>query len=224
MLTFNNNDYASLEDHQYTLRDITDALGYDWGMQDYPIFDEAYREKLNRAIWNHFAFRRIAADTPAMFIFYLNRRMNEQMPNFNAIYELVRREQFDPFATTQGKSHMDTSGTGTSDTSASSNGTDANETRATASSTPQVFLDNPDGEQYLTGVNKQTGTSNQTGESAQHSDNSQAGTSDNTYSAINGSIGTAVYDMMGSGFMATDTLVFNALEPLFMQVWDDMPM
>lgn len=200
MLTFNNNDYACLEDHQYTLRDITDALGYDWGMTDYPIFDETYREKLNRAIWNHFAFRRVASDTPAMFIFYLNRRMNEQMPNINPIYELVRREQFDPFATTQGKTNGKSKGTGESDT------------RATASTTPQVFLDNPDGEQYLTGVNKQTGTTGQTGES------------ESTYSSINGSIGSAVYDMMGSGFMATDTLVFNALEPLFMQFWDDMPL
>lgn len=200
MLTFNNNDYASLEDHQYTLRDITDALGYDWGMTDYPIFDETYREKLNRAIWNHFAYRRIAADTPAMFIFYLNRRMNEQMPNMNPIYELVRREQFDPFATSQGKSAGKSSGTG------------ENESRATASSTPQVFLDNPDGEQYLTGVNKQTGTSGQTAES------------ESTYSSITGTPGNAVYDMMAAGFMATDTLVFNALEPLFMQLWDDMPM
>ena len=39
MLTFNNNDFATLDEHKYTLRDIVEALGYDWGMQDYPIFD-----------------------------------------------------------------------------------------------------------------------------------------------------------------------------------------
>lgn len=212
MLTFNNNDYASLDDHQYTLRDVTEALGYDWGMIDYPIFDEAYREKLNRAIWNHFAYRRIATDTPAMFIFYLNRRMNEQMPNINPIYELVRQEHFSPFATAQGASHNDSSGTANSKVAADS------ETVATASSTPQVFLDNPDGEQYLTGVNKQTGNTGQTGSS----DNTAV--SDARYSSIAGSPGAAVYDMMASGFMATDTLVFQLLEPLFMQFWDDMPM
>lgn len=200
MLTFNNNDFTELDNHQYTLRDITDAMGYDWGMQDYPIFDEAYREKLNRAVWNHFAFRRIASDTPSMFVFLLNRRMNEQMPNINPVYELVRREGFDPFSTTQGKS------------SSSSKGNSASETRATASSTPQVFLDNPDGEQYLTGVNKQTGTG------------TQDGTSQSVYNAINGSVGAAVFDMYSASFMATDNLVFNALEPLFMQTWDDMPM
>lgn len=200
MLTFNNNDYSGLEDHQYTLRDVTDALGYDWGMQDYPIFDEGYREKLNRAIWNHFAYRRIACDTPSMFVFYLNRRMNEQMPNINPVYEMVRRGGFDPMATTQGRSKTHTDGTG------------KNESRATASSTPQVFLGNPDGEQYLTGVTKQTDGSAQTGDSQSE------------YSAINGSPGAAVYDMMAAGFMSTDTLVFEVLEPLFMQVWDDMPM
>lgn len=200
MLTFNNNDFTTLDEHQYTLRDITDALGYDWGMRDYPIFDENYREKLNRAIWNHFAFRRIACDTPSMFIFFLNRRMQEQMPNVNPVYELVKREKFDPFATTQGKSSVATHG------ASDSVGV------ATASSTPQVFLDNPDGEQYLTGINKQTNTG------------TQDGTQNSDYQTISGNVGSAVYDMMASSFMAADNLVFNLLEPLFMQTWDDLPM
>lgn len=200
MLTFNNNDFTTLDEHQYTLRDITDALGYDWGMCDYPIFDEDYREKLNRAIWNHFAFRRIACDTPSMFIFFLNRRMQEQMPNVNPVYELVKREKFDPFATTQGKSSVATHG------ASDSVGV------ATASSTPQVFLDNPDGEQYLTGINKQT------------NNGTQDGTQNSDYQTISGNVGSAVYDMMASSFMAADNLVFNLLEPLFMQTWDDLPM
>lgn len=200
MLTFSDNDFTTLEEHRYTLRDITDALGYDWGMQDYPIFDEAYREKLNRAIWNHFAYRRIASDTPAMFIFYLNRRMNEQMPNCNKVYELVRREQFNPFATTQGWNDSESEG--------SSTGVGV----ATASRTPQVLLNNPDGEQYLTGLSKQT------------NDGSQKGTSKAHHETISGSVGNAVYDMMASSFVATDNLVFAALEPLFMQTWDDLPM
>lgn len=199
MLTFNNNDFAALDAHKYTLRDVVEALGYDWGMQDYPIFDEGYREKLNRAIYDHFRFRRIASETPAMFVFHLNRRMNEQMPNINPVYELVRRENFDPFATTQGKSNSATQGKNSS------------RSVATASSTPQVFLDDPDGERYLTGVTKQT------------DDGNQDGTAAATYSSISG-VGNAVYDMMASSFMATDNLVFDLLEPLFMQTWDDMPM
>lgn len=200
MLTFNNNDFTTLDEHQYTLRDITEALGYDWGMREYPIFDENYREKLNRAIWNHFAFRRIACETPSLFIFYLNRRMQEQMPNVNPVYELVKREKFDPFATTQGKSSVATHG------ASDSVGV------ATASSTPQVFLDNPDGEQYLTGINKQT------------NNGTQDGTQNSDYQTISGNVGSAVYDMMASSFMAADNLVFNLLEPLFMQTWDDLPM
>lgn len=216
MLTFNNNDFTALEDHRYTLRDVTDALGYDWGMNDYPIFDEAYREKLNRAIWNHFALRRIASDTPSNFIFYLNRRMNEQMPNINPVYELVRKENFQPFATTQGESVTDTE----ADTNTVSQ-SEANATaRATASSTPQVFLDNPDGEQYLTGVNKNESAS---GEKAIGQSNSD-GKSETHYSAISGGVGSAIYDAMAASFMATDNLVFEVLEPLFMQLWDDQPM
>lgn len=216
MLTFNNNDFTQLADHRYTLRDVTEALGYDWGMDDYPIFDEDYREKLNRAIWNHFALRRIASDTPSNFIFYLNRRMHEQMPNINPVYELVRRENFDPFATVQGNTNTDTK----SDTDTVSQSDAVTTTRATASSTPQVFLDNPDGEQYLTGVNKQEGTSGTKDVGQQNA----KGESDTHYSSINTGVGTAVYDAMAASFMATDNLVFEILEPLFMQFWDDQPM
>lgn len=199
-LTFNNIDATTLDQHRYTLRDVTDALGYDWGMRDYPIFDEAYRETLNRAIWNHFALRRIASDTPSNFIFYLNRRMQEQMPNVNPIYELVRDENFNPLSNSQGQSETKATTAQTSTT------------RAIASETPQVFLDNPDGEQYLTGVNKQDGSG--TGDSD----------SKTKYSSISGSPSNVIYDMLSSSFMATDNLVFELLEPLFMQFWDDMPM
>ena len=112
----------------------------------------------------------------------------------------MRKEQFNPFATAQGWNDSESEG--------SSTGVGV----ATASSTPQVFLNNPDGEQYLTGLNKQT------------NDGSQKGTSKTHYETISGSVGNAVYDMMASSFVATDNLVFAALEPLFMQTWDDLPM
>lgn len=72
-----------------TLRMLTQS--YDIGLQDYPLFSEAYRERLNRVIVNHFMFREISADTPAKFVFWLNARMDEIMPYYNTLYKAIQK-------------------------------------------------------------------------------------------------------------------------------------
>lgn len=69
-------------------------LGYDFGLADYPIFNEEYRNVLNTKIINHFWFREIGYETIHMFIFSLNRKMNEIMPFYNQRYksELINIE------------------------------------------------------------------------------------------------------------------------------------
>ena len=70
----------------YTVRDIVEGYGFDLGMRDYPIFDEAYRDILNRKIQEHFWFSEFSARTPQQFIFFLNRKLNEQMPQITRLY------------------------------------------------------------------------------------------------------------------------------------------
>lgn len=60
--------------------------GFDIGLQDYPIFDESYRDQLNRKIVEHYWFREIGAETPQLFKLFINRKMNEVMPYFNQLY------------------------------------------------------------------------------------------------------------------------------------------
>lgn len=62
------------------------ASGYDLGMTDYPIFDEAYRATLNAKIINHYYFREIGSETAGQFKFYLNRTLDEVMPYYNQLY------------------------------------------------------------------------------------------------------------------------------------------
>lgn len=57
------------------------------GLNDYPIFDESYRPRLNRKIVEHFWFREIGYETAAQFAWYLRRTMNEMMPYFNQLYQ-----------------------------------------------------------------------------------------------------------------------------------------
>ena len=40
---------------------------FDFGLQDYPIFDENYRQTLNNNILNYFLFEEIGLETPQAF-------------------------------------------------------------------------------------------------------------------------------------------------------------
>lgn len=213
MFTWDNNDFA--EDQNYTLRDVVEVLGYDLGLDDYPIFDEAYRGKLNKAITDHFWFRRIASETPSAFVFYLNRKMREQMPNVNPVYVKVREDGFDPIATSQRMDSGQSKGSNASTTDTTGSGTGRN----ISSNTPQVFLDDPEDPKYMNALGQTTSSSTGTDKSSGTNDSSYSGNS----SAVDGGYASAVYDMMSAGFMATDTLVFSILEPLFMQFHDDQP-
>lgn len=73
-----------------TIRSIVET-GYDLGLKDYPIFDESYREVLNKKIIDHYYFREIGLETVALFKHFLNTRMNEIMYNYNELYKMQKR-------------------------------------------------------------------------------------------------------------------------------------
>lgn len=60
---------------------------FDFGLQDYPIFDENYRQTLNNNILNYFLFEEIGLETPQAFKIALNNKMNIIMPKYNILYE-----------------------------------------------------------------------------------------------------------------------------------------
>lgn len=68
--------------------------GYDIGLDEYPIFDESYREHLNQVIINRFYFREIGVTPPDRWKFLLNRRMLERMPYYNKMYEALQSDEF----------------------------------------------------------------------------------------------------------------------------------
>lgn len=72
--------------------------GYDLQLNEYPIFDENYRQKLNQKIINHYYFREIGFETVGLFRFYLKQTMNEIMPYYNQLYESALLE-IDPLNT-----------------------------------------------------------------------------------------------------------------------------
>ena len=60
---------------------------FDFGLQDYPIFDENYRQTLNENILYYYFEDEIGLETPELFKIYLNRTMNRIMPYYNNLYK-----------------------------------------------------------------------------------------------------------------------------------------
>lgn len=206
---YNNIDGSMPCEHVYTLNDVIVGLGYDIGLKDYPVFDESYRASLNAGIVDHFRYRRIASETPAMFVFMLNRRMREQMPAYNALYREVMSETFD--ALDGGTTRIEQHETGTH----GSTGRGTSEQRNIASSTPATYINDPDGEQYMDTLTR-VGVTSET---------EDAGTSASDYArVVTSRLGWAdAADVLTSGLLNVDALVFGMLEPCFLQFWDDMP-
>lgn len=63
---------------------------------DYPIFDTSYKKILETKIIKHFFIREIGLETPALWKFYLDMKMNEIMPYYNQLYE-SQLLKFNPF-------------------------------------------------------------------------------------------------------------------------------
>ena len=70
-----------------TIKSLIDN-NFDFGLKDYPIFDEDYREHLNDMILKHYYMAEIGFETANLFKQYLNNKMNEIMPYYNTLYKL----------------------------------------------------------------------------------------------------------------------------------------
>lgn len=65
---------------------------YKLNLENYPIFDETYRDTLNNKIINHYYFHEIGFETPDRFNHYLGTTMSEIMPYYNQLYESAKLE------------------------------------------------------------------------------------------------------------------------------------
>lgn len=151
--------------------------GYDLQLNEYPIFDENYRQKLNQKIINHYYFREIGFETVGLFRFYLKQTMNEIMPYYNQLYQSALLE-IDPLNTINFTETLTRTKIGNDiknfneDTTVNSNGdSNSNSTKSTnfkdvESDTPQGMLSigNIEGELYASyaRISKNEDTTNST--------------------------------------------------------------
>lgn len=182
-------------DQTPTWKDIEDLYGHDmWDTDNpFPIWDEGKRDWLQNAIADHFRFRRFAQETGSLAVYYLNRKMREMMPTINPIFKALD-EEHDILSTYDTRDEM----TGTS--------TSASDGRQLYSATPQIQLS--DMEDYATNL---TDTK---------SSGSDSNKSTSTHSGRNATVGEQLSRWLASVNNAL-YIVFNGLEPLFAQFWDE---
>lgn len=178
-------------DHAPCLYDVTELYGedYEGAMSDYPIWDEAKRPWLNQMIYEHFLYREIAQDTPAMFLFFLRRRMREMMPTLNPIFAALDNISTNDVLTSYK----------TVDTQEQSTHQEAG---ALTSTTPQTQLSGA--KNYATGLNEQKSDASTEGTSTHYGQNESVADMLRRWAS---NVNNGLY------------LVYDGLEPLFQQVW-----
>lgn len=233
-VTLFDNDYTWPNQHRFTLHEIVDGFGLGIGLDQYPIFDESYRDTLNQTIYDHFLYRRVAALTPQLFVFYLNRRMREQMPAYNRIYEKLLKTQ-DPFNTYEEDRSANVQETGEQESASHTDASDTARTTAeslatsTTSNTPASYMENPYDPKYMSSLAQSKNDSSSDADSTSVSDGTSSSnhvlTTDHLsyVRARSGYLGDAVASALATGLLNTDLMVCDMLEPCFMQIWDDQP-
>lgn len=156
-------------------------MNFDFGLNDYPIFDEAYRTTLNNEILDYYLTTEIGFETPALFKHYLNSTMRLIMPKYNAMYVAQSQLALNPLGnvdlteTSNRQKEIDTTtnsqsqGTGNSNSTSNANG-------------KNLFQDTPQGELSSTDLENQRWATNLTLTSNGITDQSNT----NTQSNVNG--------------------------------------
>lgn len=218
-----------MEDEQYAAKVLA-------ALDSYEIFDEEFRPVLNQRILDHFWLREIGSDTPALFAFYLGRRLRERMPTINVVFEQLKTT--DPLgnydihvvdkttgettdnATAKSNVKQDTTSSTSGQTSATgentSNATGENTTRNLTSQNPNTSMTAERiSDYYDTGVfadGKSNTTSKDTSKDSSTSSTSGKGTSSSTSQADNTAKGTSLTDYIHRKYGREGVLFSDALK------------
>lgn len=123
-----------------TIKTLIDN-NFDFQLNEYPIFDENYRETLNKNILYHYYENEIGFETAPLFRFYLKQKLSEIMPYYNELYKAqktVLNNLLNNVNITE-TFNRDTTSNTQSNSSSVNNGTN---------NSKNLFLDTPQGNEY----------------------------------------------------------------------------
>lgn len=207
-----------------TIRNLMDN-NFDFGLKDYPIFDEEYRELLNNKILMHYYMDEIGFETAGLFKVYLNNKMNEIMPYYNELYK-KQKDLLLNFDKTTNLTETFTRDN-TTDTNTKSNSTSSN---TASGSSKNVYQDTPMGSITQQDIDNYDHASSQEFNKNQNTssieDNSnltgKATSLENyirTKTGNNGRLyGIEILKMIKNNYMNIDESIINELQDLFMGI------
>lgn len=187
---------------------------FNFGLQDYPIFDENYRNSLNNKILKHYYFNEIGQETAEVFKFMLNEKMEEIMPYYNKLYT----EQLNLINNLSNNVNLTETFTRDTSSETTSSSSSLNKGKNLFQDTPQgkIFQDDIDEQNWATNVNMNKNEIN---------DNSVAnGTGIENYIKTvvgnNGKMyGVEVLSKIKNELLNIDMLIINELNELFMGIF-----
>lgn len=195
---------------------------FDFELNEYPIFDESYRDTLNQNILNHYYMNEIGFETAPLFRFYLKQKMNEIMPFYNVLYE-KQKELMDNIAGNVDLKETLERITGSDTESSSSSKSDSK------GNSKNVFLDTPQGNEYKGDIDSTNYATNVTfgksdAESNINDSSRSSGTGTENYiKRVIGNNGNKynfeVLNKLKNNLFNIDLLIIDNLQELFMQIF-----
>ena len=187
---------------------------FDFQLNDYPIFDEAYRATLNKNILDYYYMSEIGFETPALFRHFLKTTLNVIMPKYNAIYNAQLSLLQNSLGNVDLTESLEREVEHESSSNSSSTGNNKN-----------LFQDTPQGQLASTDIEDQKWATNLTlNQNAVSDETTSDGNSTENYTKhILGSNGKKynieIYTKMVDNFKSIDQMIINELADLFMGVY-----
>lgn len=126
---------------------------------DYPLSDKVNRENFEIMILNHYIHRRIGFDTPTEFRIALNVKLNEIMPRYNKLFDML--DGWDLYNGGEVTTRVQTDeGTNTLNNTVNADNTNISDRRN--SNVPQNELEDVQNGSYMTDYNYDTNTDSNT--------------------------------------------------------------
>lgn len=187
---------------------------------DYPLSNKISKEEFECIILNHFIMRRIGFDTLTAFKIQLNVKLNEIMPMYNKLIDLLYEDNaFGEIIKKTGKDNRTVQNATTNEMENTSNTEHENISDRRGSDTPQNKLENIRNGSYVTEYHYDTDNSKNKDTSKSNGKSNSNTKDDNVYEETTSRINLfEVYAKLNEEIKNIYTMIFKDLECLFYQL------
>ena len=199
-----------------TIKSLIDN-NFDFKMNNYPIFDENYRNTLNNNILYHYYENEIGFETASLFRFYLNQKLNEIMPYYNELYK-VQKKIIDE--------NLLLNNVNLTERLVGSNSTQTSSTVQSSNNGKNLFQDTPQGNISKQDINAENvyATNITLNENSINDNSSATGSGTNEYLKTivgnnGGKFNIDVLNDIKNNLMNIDLMIINELNDLFMGIF-----